>query len=203
MTNELPFSAPCERNKDVILDVLTPYLSKLDRVLEIGSGSGQHAVHFARANPHLLWQTSDQLSYIDGVQAQLKHANVSNALAPLVIDVNQADWLNSESLYSAVYTANTLHIMTKDDVLAFFHGLPKVVKPDCLLFIYGPFKYAGQFTSESNYEFDQSLRSRGCGSGIKDIEIILELASQAGFGLLQDNKMPANNQLLVFKHKKQ
>ena len=199
MTDVLPFSAACERNKDVILEKLTPYLAKLDSVLEIGSGTAQHAIHFAAAYPELRWQTSDQEEYIDGIQTQLKYADIENVLSPLIIDVNQTQWSANAECFPAVYTANTLHIMNESDVCAFFEGLPHVLAPKALLFIYGPFKYDGDFTSASNQEFDQSLRSRGCGSAIRDFEFIEKLAKGIGLILLHDYKMPANNQFLIFQ----
>jgi len=199
MTDVLPFSAACERNKDVILEKLSAYLPHLNSVLEIGTGTAQHAIHFASAFPELEWQTSDQEEYIEGILMQLKYANVANVKAPLGIDVNQAVWDPGQNRYSAVYTANTLHIMNENDVRAFFGGLPNVMGPNAPLFIYGPFKYNGSFTSESNNEFDQSLRSRGCGSAIRDFEFVEKLAQDIGLSLHNDYKMPANNQLLIFK----
>jgi len=199
VTDILPFSAACERNKDVILEKLSSYLSELSSVLEIGSGTAQHAVHFARAYPGLKWQTSDQKEYIEGIQMQLKYAELDNVLTPLQIDVKQPVWDPSATRYPAIYTANTLHIMNEGDVRAFFDGLPNVMTPDAMLYIYGPFKYNGAFTSSSNQDFDQSLRSRGVGSAIRDFEFIEKQARDIGLSLLHDHKMPANNQLLVFK----
>ena len=199
MTDILPFSAACERNKDAILNVIAPYLRVLNDVLEIGSGTAQHAIYFANAHKNLRWQTSDQGEYLAGIHAQLKYAKQDNVLPPLTLDVNQAVWHQAAKRYSAIYTANTLHIMSKSDVQALFRGLPSVVNNRALLFIYGPFKYNGEFTSVSNQEFDASLRSRGCGSAIKDIEFVIACAKNASFVLLEDHKMPANNQLLIFR----
>jgi len=199
MNQVIPFSAACERNKDVILEVIKPYLCNLDSVLEIGSGTAQHAIHFARSLPNLQWQTSDQASYLDGVKAQLENSNIKNVEWPIELNVNQAVWVADGQLFDAIYTANTLHIMNSGDVRAFFTGLPSVTHKDALLIIYGPFKYAGEFTSESNREFDQSLRSRECGSAIRDIEHVHKLAALAGFDFLVDNNMPANNQCLIYK----
>ena len=199
MGDTIPFSAACERNKDVILEVLAPYFSQIKSVLEIGSGTAQHAIHFAKAHPTLLWQTSDQVHYLDGIECQLKYANLNNVFRPLMIDVNQTQWAPVGTSYQAVYTANTFHIMAQSDVEAFFKGLNGVVDENAFLFIYGPFKYNGEFTSLSNHEFDLSLRSRGCGSAIRDFEFIRQCAKQIGFTLLADHKMPANNQLLIFQ----
>lgn len=199
MPEILPFSAACERNKDVILDVINPYLQTAEAVLEIGTGTAQHAIHFARAHPGLVWQTSDQAQYLDGIRAQLNHTQLDNVLPPFQLDVNQPQWGEGVSLYSLVFTANTFHIMTWSDVQAFFKGLHQVINDTATLIVYGPFKYGGAFTSESNVAFDQSLRSRGCGSAIRDFEAVNELAEGIGFKLLADHKMPANNQCVVWQ----
>lgn len=194
----IPFSAACERNKDSIQEALKPYLELVDTVLEVGSGTGQHAVHFAQAFPHLKWQTSDQNEYLAGVRAQLEHANVLNALLPIELNVRQQKWADT-ARFSAVYTANTFHIMSSAEVEAFFISLPSVCMPQAYLMVYGPFKYAGKFTSESNRDFDQSLRSRNCGSAIRDFEWVNSLANKSGFNLLLDQKMPANNQCIIWQ----
>lgn len=199
MSDVLPFSAACERNKDVILDALMPYIEHCDSVLEIGSGTAQHAVYFAKSQPQLYWQTSDQTQYLEGIELQLKYADVANVLSPIELNVNQAVWQTQGQRYPAIYTANTLHIMSWSDVQAFFNGLNSVTLPNAYLFIYGPFKYDGKFTSQSNHEFDQSLRSRGVGSAIRDFEAIRECAHDAGFEIVSDTSMPANNQLLVWR----
>jgi len=196
---ELPFSAPCERNKSVIFDKLEPYFKQCSNVLEIGSGSAQHAVYFAGRQTSLEWQTSDRAEYIDGINAQCENAGLDNVRLPFILDVNVANWLPEPKHYSAIYTANTLHIMDWESVSAFFKGLAGVSVSQTFLFIYGPFKYEGDFTSPSNAEFDQLLRSRGVGSSIKDFEKIHDMANSVGFNLLKDIKMPANNQLLIWQ----
>ncbi|NND80951.1 MAG: DUF938 domain-containing protein [Gammaproteobacteria bacterium] len=195
----IPFSAACERNKDPILDVLQPHFEGLTRVLEIGSGTAQHAVYFARACPHLRWQTSDQAEHIQGIEAQLSNAAVSNVLPPLTLNVSQADWVGDTTPYDAVYTANTLHIMDQQHVEAFFAGLPKVTAENGFLFVYGPFKYGGEFTTPSNAAFDQTLRARGVGSALRDFDWVDGLAREQGFALLADHAMPANNQCVIWQ----
>lgn len=195
----LPFSPACERNKNVILSVISPYLSKVSHVLEIGTGSAQHAIHFAQAFPALKWQTSDQSHYLDGIHAQIQQAALSNIAAPIELDVNQPVWLPKEQQFDLVYTANTFHIMSQQDVEAFFLGLPAVISNTAYLVVYGPFKYAGKFTSESNQSFDSTLRSRDCGSAIRSFEFVDELANQQDFHLFEDYDMPANNQCLVWQ----
>ncbi len=203
MTTVIPFSEACERNKDPILEIITPYLNAVDRVLEIGTGTAQHALHFAQACPHLTWQTTDQSEYLEGIRAQLQNTPQSNVLEPFELDVNQIDWLahsqDKSAGYPLLYTANTFHIMTEQDVIEFFAGLPKIVSSHATLIVYGPFSYQGKFTSLSNAEFDQRLRQRGVGSGIRDIDFLTPLANQAGFKLKQDVAMPANNQILVWQ----
>lgn len=199
MSITIPFSEACERNKSVILDVLSPYLEKLDSVLEIGTGTAQHAIHFARAFESLEWQCADQRHYLEGIRAQLAVAEMKNVIAPLEIDVNQSSWVPSGQRYSAIYTANTFHIMTARDVQSFFTGLPEVTNDDAFLFVYGPFKYNGKFTSESNAQFDKTLRSRDVGSAIRDFETVNELANRIGFRLKEDHTMPANNQCLIWQ----
>ena len=195
---KIPYSEACERNKAPILEVLSQHFDRAESVLEVGSGTAQHAIWFAAAKPHLRWQTSDQQSYIEGIEAQLALANLSNVASPILLDVNQDVWAENRTLYDLVYTANTLHIMSETDVEAFFAGLNQVMGDQASLVVYGPFKYAGGFTSESNQAFDLSLRSRGVGSGIRDFEWVNRLAEQQGLGLVEDHKMPANNQCLIW-----
>jgi len=194
----IPYSEACERNKDPILSVLQPYLKDTSSVLEIGTGTAQHAVYFAAANPQLSWQTSDQQAHIEGINSQLSVAKVGNVEEPIVLDVNQDPWLKKSSEFDMVYSANTLHIMSMSDVEAFFNGLSAVLTDTGSLVVYGPFKYNGQFTSDSNAAFDQRLRERGVGSSIKDFEWVNELAEKEGFSLLEDVRMPANNQCLIW-----
>lgn len=198
-TISLPFSEACERNKDVILDIISPILKPLNNVLEVGTGTAQHAVHFARNCPNVEWQTSDQAHYLDGIEAQLSVAKLDNVHRPVELNVNQVPWLKNGRRFDAVFTANTFHIMTEGDVEQFFAGLPQVMNEKFILMVYGPFKYQGKFTSESNANFDASLRSRECGSAIRDFERVNQLAEQHGLVLLNDHSMPANNQLLVWQ----
>lgn len=199
MSLTIPFSAACERNKDPILEVLQPHLERITDVLEVGSGTAQHALHFATHCPNLRWQTSDQSQYLDGICAQLQNSGATNVLTPICLDVEQSDWGNCDQRYQAIYSANTLHIMNRDQVAAFFAGLPKVTQSDSLLMLYGPFKYQAEFTSASNASFDQTLRSRGVGSAIRDFEWVDQLARAQGFELLVDHAMPANNQCLIWQ----
>lgn len=195
---KIPYSEACERNKGPILDVLNQYFDQANTVVEVGSGTAQHAVFFAEAKPHLRWQTSDQQPYLDGINAQLAVAKLSNVISPIMLDVNQEVWVENGALFDLVFTANTLHIMSESDVEAFFAGLQQLMTDQARLVVYGPFKYSGRFTSDSNQAFDLSLRSRGVGSGIRDFEWVNRLAEQQGLYLLEDHKMPANNQCLIW-----
>lgn len=200
----LPFSQACENNKAPILALLTQAFSQSQHVLEIGSGTAQHAVYFAANLPHLIWQTSDQLEYLEAIKARCEQEALlpnpaSNIRLPLCLDVTQPWPIHSLSPdIDAVFTANTLHIMSKEMVEAFFSGLGANLPQLNTLCIYGPFNYQGQFTSDSNRQFDAFLRQRDPASGIRDIEWICTLANAQGFSLKQDFSMPANNRLLHF-----
>ncbi len=192
----LPFSAACERNKDPILEVLRIRLAHAERVLEIGSGTGQHAVHFARALGHLAWHPTEQLAYLADLTERVKLEGPPNLRVPTVLDVRQAVWpLRS---VDAVFTANTLHIMSWPEVMALFHGIGAVLAPGGVLCIYGPFRYEGRYTSDSNRDFDRMLQERDPNSGLRDIQGLTPLASQYGLSLDADHDLPANNRLLVF-----
>lgn len=191
-----PFSAACERNREPILAVLQPQLAGCRTVLEVGSGTGQHAVHFAAALPHLLWQTSDRAEYHEGIRAWLTEAALPNALPPLLLDVS-GPW--PQQTFDAVYSANTLHIMGWAEVQLFFKALPAVLAAKGLLLVYGPFNYGGAFTSESNARFDADLKARDPKMGLRDFEAVDALANAAGLQLMQDNALPANNRCIVWR----
>ena len=195
---DLPYSPACERNKEPIFAVIEPYLERANMVLEIGSGTAQHAVYFAQRCEHLVWQCADQKHYLSGIAARLKACGLKNTPAPIELDVNTQSYSQISTQYDLIYSANTLHIMDAASVEQFFKGLQNISKPNATLILYGPFKKNGHFTSPSNAEFDASLRARGEGSGIRDLEWIQELAGNVGFALKADIQMPANNQCLLF-----
>jgi len=192
----LPFSAACERNKDPILEVLRVRFADRAQVLEIGSGTGQHAVHFARALTHLTWHPTEQLTYLADLTERVKAEGSPNLRAPTLLDVRQAVW--PVRSIDAIFTANTLHIMSWPEVMALFAGIGSVLAPGGVLGIYGPFRYAGRYTSDSNQEFDRMLQDRDPQSGLRDIQDINSLAEQYGLRLDADHDLPANNRLLVF-----
>jgi len=191
----LPFSEACERNKDPILEKLREHFAAATRVLEIGSGTGQHALHFAAALPQLAWQTSEVPGQLDAVRAWLAARGLPNVLAPIELDV-RGEW--PAGSFDAIFSANTLHIMGWDGVCALFRGVARCLAPGGVLAIYGPFNYGGRHTSDSNAAFDDLLRRRDPASGIRDREAVEELARAAGLAPVADHAMPANNRLLVW-----
>jgi SAM-dependent methyltransferase len=190
-----PYSEACERNKGPILAVLQEHFADRREVLEIGSGTGQHAVHFAQGLPHLVWQTADRRDYLSGIRLWLDEAKLSNLRAPFELDMDGA-W--PEHRFDAVFTANTLHIMHWPQVEKLFAHLPNISMPGAKLVVYGPFNTGGQFTSASNAAFDTSLRQQDPGMGIRDIEAVDALAAGAGYLKVEDRAMPANNRCVVW-----
>jgi SAM-dependent methyltransferase len=196
----LPFSEACERNKGPILEVLRRWLAtNAGIVLEVGAGTGQHAVHFARHLPHLTWQPTEQAEHLAMLGARIGAEGPANLLPPLELDVAREPWPGDEDGVDAVFTANTFHIVSWAEVQAFFRGVGRLLRPDGLLFVYGPFRYGGQYTSYSNQSFDEALRARDPRSGIRDFEAVAALALAQGFELVEDVAMPANNQTLVWR----
>ena len=191
-----PYSEACDRNREPILEVLRQHFADRHHVLEIGSGTGQHAVHFAAALPHLTWQTSEVASNLAGIRLWLEEAGLSNLPQPVPLDVT-GPWPGAQ--FDGVFTANTLHIMSWHDVRALFAALPKVLSPDAVLAVYGPFNYDGRFTTPSNAAFDEWLKQRSAHSGIRDFAAVDELARSIGFALVEDRAMPANNRTLVWR----
>ncbi|MEP7244575.1 MAG: DUF938 domain-containing protein [Gammaproteobacteria bacterium] len=195
--SNLPNAPACERNKDAILGVLREEFSQVRQVLEIGSGTGQHAVHFAAALPGTTWQTSDVEENLPGVRAWLQHAGLPNTPPPLRLDVN-GPWPSGR--YDAVFTANTLHIMGWAQVQKLFAALDTVLDEKATLAVYGPFNYGGRFTSDSNRDFDAWLKKQYSPlSGIRDLEAVDALAQAIGLRLAADHEMPANNRTLVWR----
>ncbi len=191
-----PHSPSCERNREPILAVLRDYLPDCRRLLEIGSGTGQHAVYFAAEFPHLVWQGSDLADNLPGIRAWLAEAGLANTPVPLELDVTGA-WPSGP--FDALFSANTLHIMPWSGVEALFRGLPAVLAPGARVIVYGPFNYGGRYTSDSNAAFDEWLKARGAHQGIRDFEAVDALARSAGLSLLEDRAMPANNRCLVWR----
>jgi cyclopropane fatty-acyl-phospholipid synthase-like methyltransferase len=194
--NDKPFSAASERNRAPILAVLREHFADGRRVLEIGSGTGQHAVHFAAMLPKLIWQTSDRDENHEGIRQWLAEAALPNVLPPLALDVN-GPW--PAQRYDTIYSANTLHIMSWVEVEQMFAHLPQVMTDHAMLVVYGPFNYGGRFTSDSNAAFDAALRAAVPHRGIRDFEAVDKLARGVGLQLVKDHAMPANNRCLVWQ----
>jgi cyclopropane fatty-acyl-phospholipid synthase-like methyltransferase len=193
---EKPDAPSCLRNREPILEVLRDHFADRRNVLEIGSGTGQHAIFFAAALSHLSWQTSEQRENLPGIRAWLDEATLPNTPAPLELDVMGA-W--PPQRYDAIFSANTLHIMSWAEVERVFARLTDVMTCDARLAVYGPFNYGGRFTSESNATFDAWLKQSGTHQGIRDFEAVDALAVTAGLTLIEDRAMPSNNRCLVWK----
>jgi cyclopropane fatty-acyl-phospholipid synthase-like methyltransferase len=192
-----PHAPATARNREPILDVLRKHLGRDAGVLEIGSGTGEHAVYFARELPHLRWQASDVAENLPGIRAWIEDAALPNLPAPVELDVMQQHW--PDARFDAVFSANTTHIMSWREVQTMFAQLPRVLERDATLVIYGPFNIGGKFTSASNEAFDAQLRAHARHRGIRDLEAVDALARAAGFDLVEDRAMPANNRCLVWR----
>jgi SAM-dependent methyltransferase len=191
-----PFAPACDRNRDPILAVLRTHFADRRSVLELGSGTGQHAVHFAAAMPWLTWQCSDVEANLPGIRAWLDEAALPNTPPPLTLDVTGA-WPTQH--FDAVFTANTLHIVGWPEVEALFAGVGRVLIEGGTLAVYGPFNYGGAYTSASNREFDGWLKARDPRSAIRDVEAVQALATGIGLRAIADVAMPANNRCLVWR----
>lgn len=191
-----PFSQSCENNKIPILQIIQDVFRQPATIWEIGSGTGQHACFFASQLPHLIWQPTDLEENLPGIHAWRDEVSLTNLNTPLVLDVNEAVWPCDRM--DAVFTANTLHIMSWPDVQCMFERLSNYLNPSAQLCIYGPFNYQGNYTSDSNASFDQWLKDRNPLSGIRDFEAVVELAETQELSLVDDHAMPANNRLLIF-----
>jgi cyclopropane fatty-acyl-phospholipid synthase-like methyltransferase len=196
MAPSKPYSEACARNRDPILAVLRRHFADRRQVLEVGSGTGQHAVHFAAALPGLTWQTSERAEHLPGIRQWIEESGLTNLPPPLTLEVT-GRWPRAQ--YDALFTANTLHIMGWPSVCALFAALPGVLSADAVLAVYGPFNYDGAFTSASNETFDAWLKQRSPESGIREFSAVDALARQSGFTLLEDCPMPANNRTLIWR----
>ena len=191
------YSEACEENKDPILAVLGKVLADCRKVLEIGSGTGQHAVYFARHLPHLIWQTSDLDVHHASINAWREAEAAINVRKPLSLDVCCGPWPGQQ--FDAVFSANTAHIMSWPAVQEMFAGVGRILKPGGEFCLYGPFNYRHCYTSDSNARFDRWLQSRDALSGLRNFEDLDKLANSHGMHLQQDYEMPVNNRLLVWE----
>ena len=190
------YSEACDENRDPILAVIRQEFSACRTILEIGSGTGQHAVYFGRQFPHLTWQPSDVVENHASINAWRSEAGLDNVPEPLRLDVSRDDW--PATRYDGIFSANTCHIMSWPEVEAMFSGIGSALLPGGVLCLYGPFNYANAYTSESNARFDAFLKARDPASGIRNFEDLDSLAGDSGMQLRQDHRMPVNNRLLVW-----
>ena len=200
-----PFSAAADRNKEVIGDALADYFNEPVKVCEIGSGTGQHAIYFCDRFPAVSWQPTDQGSHIDTLSKACSQVTLENLLTPIELEVSacirQPALLQAlpEEHYSFIYSANTAHIMSMEDVISMFTLVGSVLKEAGLYALYGPFKVDGVHTSEGNRNFDQSLRMEKPHMGIRNKEDLLVLGTEQGLQLVKDIPMPANNRILLWR----
>jgi len=192
----LPYSQSCENNKGCILEVLQEAFADRRQVLEIASGTGQHACHFAGNMPWLRWQPTELAENLPILQPRCAAYAGSNLLPPRELDVCSSPW--QMTVPDALFSANSLHIMAFEAVERLFAALAAQAGADVLLAIYGPFNYGGRYTSQSNALFDQWLGQQHPDSAIRDFEAVDGLAAEAGFTLRADHEMPANNRLLIW-----
>jgi cyclopropane fatty-acyl-phospholipid synthase-like methyltransferase len=191
------YAQSCEENQQFIYEAISPFLSDSKRLLEIGSGTGQHAVYMATRIPHLFWQTSDRAENHASITAWIRESGLDNLGLPYQLDVRRDPW--PEQTFDAVFSANTLHIMHWNDVQSMFSKLVKVLKLHGLVMIYGPFNYQGKYSSASNQRFDTWLKQRDPASGIRDIADLNQLAENAGLQHCRDLEMPVNNRIMIWE----
>ncbi len=195
---EKPFSQSCENNKKPIINELKVCFKQCLSVLEIGSGTGQHAVYFAKHLPWLSWQSSDRLENHPGILAWIESEPSENLFVPFELDVtNRKHWPDRK--FDAVFTANTAHIMSWPEVKQLFSGVGRLLNKDGLFVQYGPFNRNGEFTAPGNREFEKWLKSQGEHMGIRDLGELSVLANLNGLKFVEEIAMPANNMMLVWK----
>lgn len=194
---EKPHSPSCERNQQFILDVLKTIIKPSDsNLLEIGTGTAQHAVFMAPKFSHLNWQTSDLKINHAGINWMIDDSKIANIKRPLEYQANQTEFPQVNA--DIVYTANTLHIMSWRSVEVLIAQLGAHLKTGANIVIYGPFNYDGKFTSESNAKFELWLKQQNSQSGIRDFESIVSSFEKYNIRLISDIEMPANNRILHF-----
>jgi SAM-dependent methyltransferase len=193
------YSPAAEKNKTPILEVLREHLAPTARVLEVGSGSGQHALHFTEALPELRWQPTEHPAGMSALEANLGAAGREAILPPLALDLAADSWPTGP--FDAVYAANVMHIVSVPLGEALLRGAASVLGEGGQLLLYGPYRFDGAFTTESNAEFDQWLKARDPASGVRDFEAVAAAAEAVGLVLADNRAMPSNNQLLCFRRK--
>lgn len=200
MHNDKPFSRACENNKAPILEKLTGLFTQPGTILEIGTGTGQHAVHFAGHLPQLVWQPTDHPQNVQLSLPWINDSGLSNINPPIALNVMDGNWSALPAIDGA-FSANTAHIMAWQEVQAMFYGLAEALPRNAIFCLYGPFRYGGRHTSESNAQFDGSLRAQAPHMGIRDMDDLKALGTDTGLKLEKDFDMPANNRLLVWRRR--
>ncbi len=197
MAVDKPFAPACERNKEPILKELRRIFADAANILEIGSGTGQHAVRFAAGLPQAIWMTSDLPERHEGIRAWIDDADLPNLKAPLILDVADSPWPISHC--DGVFSANTAHIMHWPQVEAMFEGVGGILSGDGHFVLYGPFSRGGRHNSDSNAAFDRDLKMRDPMMGIRDLDALESLAHDTGLRLAEDIALPANNRILTWR----
>ncbi len=194
-----PYSDACDRNRDPILKVIKEWFIAPGEVLEIGSGTGQHAVYFAEHLPHVQWIATDRSENHPGIQGWIEEAQLPNVRGPIELDVSRESWPIERVDY--VFSANTSHIMSWPEVERMFEGVGRVLRPEGVFCLYGPFNRNGQYTSDSNRAFDETLKARDPKMGLRDDQALIALAEQSALTFTADHSMPARNRILVWRKK--
>jgi len=194
-----PWSQACERNRDAILERLRALFAQPATVLEIGAGTGQHAVYFASAMPDLTWIATDLARNLPGIRRWIEEAGLANVRGPLELDVRAPAWPIGHIDHA--FSANTTHIMPWNAVVAMYTGVGRLLPPHGRFVLYGPCNRRGHFTSHSNQRFDAALRAQDPAMGLRDDAALEELAQEQGLALAADESMPANNRLLVWERR--
>ena len=192
------YSPAADNNKSAILSVLSHYLSAGDHVFEIGSGSGQHAIHMSASLPKIQWQPSDRKATLPLLSSNIREYGSPNLLPPIELDLAEPPQPPPMAV-QCVYAANVMHIVKEPLGAELIRWAARALVESGYLILYGPYRYNGKFTTESNKEFDLWLKARDPESGIRDFESVCELATELGLSLVKDHVMPANNQCLAFQ----
>lgn len=191
------FSKSADANKSAILQQLRKRCAPGAEVLEIASGTAQHALYFTQQMPDIIWQPSDIDIDAYGLRDAVSRAGQPNLRPPIVLDVFRFPTFENE--YDAVYSANCIHVMPSENLEPYVAGASRALKSGGMMMLYGPFKYDGEFTTESNEKFDGFLRSTYLGGGIRDFSTVDGLAAKNGLEFHSDTQMPANNQFIIWR----
>ncbi len=202
MAGYSPLSEAAERNKLPILEVIRDYFPERGTVLEIGSGTGQHAAFFASQMPTVSWRASDLAGNHAWIEKTLAQAGCGNASGPFELDVGVEEHWNRickpVGKFDGVFSANTAHIMSWQRVVDMFQGVSRILAPTRKFVIYGPFNRNGEYTSASNASFDRYLKSLNSDQGIRDDQEVLQVAGSCNLDFRESIDMPANNRILIF-----